>query len=146
MEFEPEYFSGILKVLILTLLISILPIYFMANPILIVGISIIAFIAILSINKKWIKKVILDSENKKVIVGYPLAIIGLKKTEIPFDKIDNVTYYEYMSRTPAHFKIEQNGKKLRFNCNGLDSKKVISILENCGIKTNFYKRKEIGFR
>ncbi|WP_111309937.1 hypothetical protein [Confluentibacter sediminis] len=146
MEFEPEYFSGILKVLILTLLISILPIYFMANPILIIGISIFAFIAILSINKKWIKKVILDSKREKIIVKYPLSIIGLKKTEIPFDKIDIVTYYEYMSRTPAHFKIEQNGKKLRFNCNGLDSKKVSSILENCGIKTNFYNRKEVGFR
>ena len=118
----------------------------MANPILIIGIAVIGFIAILSINKKWIKRVILDSESKKIIVRYPLAIIGLKKIEIPFDKIDVVTYYEYMSRTPAHFKIEQNGKKLRFNCNGLDSKKVSSILENDGIKTNFYKRKEVGFR
>ncbi|MFY0715394.1 hypothetical protein J1D01_17200 [Seonamhaeicola sp. NFXS20] len=146
MEFEPEYFSGILKVLILTLIISILPIYFLVNPILTIGIAVIGFIAILSINKKWIKKVILDSESKKIIVRYPLAIIGLKKKEIPFDKIDIVTYYEYMSRTPAHFKIEQNGKKLRFNCNGLDSKKVSSILETYGIKTNFHNRKEVGFR
>ena len=147
MEFKPEYFSGILKVLILTLLISILPIYFMVNPILIIGIAIIGFITIFTLNnKKWIKKVILDSENKKIIVSYPLAIIGLKKTEIPFDKIDVVTYYEYMSRTPAHFKIEQNGKKLRFNCNGLESKKVSSVLENHGIKINFYNRKEVGFR
>jgi hypothetical protein len=147
MEFEPEYFSGILKVTILTLIITILPIYFTENPLLIFAVSLVGFLTILLVsNKKWIKKVIIDSKNKKITFKYPVNIIGIKKTEIAFDKIDSVTYYEYMYRRPAHFKIEYNGKKIRFNCDGNDSQKANSILKENGIKIDFYNRKKVGFR
>ena len=148
MEFEPEYFNGILKILILTILISIMPIYFTENLTLIWGISIIGFFTIILLNnKKWIKKVKLDFENRVINVKYPLNLIGTNKTQITFKEIDKVTYYEYMSRTPAHYKIEYNGNKLRFNCGGNESEKISSILKTYGIETNFYhKKKDVGFR
>ena len=148
MEFEPEYFSGILKVLILTLLISLVPIYLTENWTLIWGISIIGFFIIIFLNnKKWIKKVKLDFENKVINIKYPLNLIGANKTQIDFKEIEKVTYYEYVSRTPAHYKIEYNGKKLRFNCGGNESEKISSILKINGIETNFYhKKKDVGYR
>ncbi len=148
MEFEPEYFNGILKVLILTILISIVPIYFTENWTLIWGISIIGFFTIMLLNnKKWIKKVKLDFDNRVINVKYPLNLIGTNKTQIKFKEIDKVTYYEYISRTPAHYKIEYNGNKLRFNCGGNESEKISSILKSYGIETNFYhNKKDVGFR
>ncbi|ASO05429.1 hypothetical protein [Arenibacter algicola] len=147
MEFEPEYFSGILKITILTLLISIVPIYFTENWILIFAVSIIGFLTILVLNnKKWIKKIKLDFENKRIEMKYPFNIIGPKKSEILFTEIDELVYYEYMYRTPAHFKIGYGGKKIRFQCTGTDSKKVSSAFGKLGIKTNFYHKKEVGFR
>ncbi|NRD24953.1 hypothetical protein HNV10_17010 [Winogradskyella litoriviva] len=148
MEFEPEYFSGILKVLILTMLVSIVPIYFTENWTLILGVSLIGFLAIILLNnKKWIKKVTLDFENKVICIKYPLNLIGANKTQIEFKEIEKVTYYEYMSRTPAHYKIEYNAGKLRFNCGGNESEKISSNLKTYGIETNFYnKKKEVGYR
>ena len=32
-----------------------------------------------------------------------------------------------MSRTPAHYRIEYNGKKLRFNCDGDESEKIVFL-------------------
>ena len=148
MEFEPEYFNGIIKVLILTMLISLVPINFIENWTLILGISIISFLAlILLTNKKWIKKIELDFKNKVIFIKYPLNLIGTNQTRIEFTEIEKVTYYEYMSRTPAHYKIEYNGKKLRFNCGGNESEQISSILKTYGIETNFYnKKKEVGYR
>ena len=148
MEFEPEYFSGILKALILTMLISICPIYITENWTLIFGISIIGFfIIILMTNKKWIKKVKLDFQNKVINIKYPLNLIGANKIQIDFKDIKKVTYYEYMSRTPAHFKIEFNGGKLRFNCGGNESEKISTILKKNGIETNYYhQKKEVRYR
>lgn len=52
-----------------------------------------------------------------------------------------------MSRTPAHFKIELNDKTLlRFNCDGNESEKLSEIFKDSGIETNFYNKKEVGFR
>ncbi|GAL69082.1 hypothetical protein JCM19301_2954 [Jejuia pallidilutea] len=74
-------------------------------------------------------------------------MIGANKTQIDFKEIEKVTYYEYMSRTPAHYKIEYNGKKLRFICGGNESEKISSILKINGIETNFYHQKEdVGYR
>ncbi|UKM66609.1 hypothetical protein GSB9_03199 [Flavobacteriaceae bacterium GSB9] len=147
MKFEPEYFRGMLKVFTLTLLITMLSFNFTNNPIIIILFSILVFLIILILNnKKWIKKVIIDFETKKITVKYPLNLIGVKKADIPFDKIKVVTYYDYMYRTPAHFKIEYFGKTLRFNCNKITSKKICSIFENNGIKTIFYNNNNVGFR
>ena len=148
MEFEPEYFSGILKVLILSILISIVPIYFTENWTLILGISIISFLTIILLNnKKWIKKIKLDFDNKVIYIKYPLNLIGTNENQIEFKEIEKVTYYEYISRTPAHYKIEYNGRKLRFNCGGNESVKISSIFKTYGIETNFYhKRKDVGYR
>ena len=148
MEFEPEYFTGILKVLIFTILISVVPIYFTENWTLILGIRIIGFFTILLLNnKKWIKKVKLDFDNKVITLKYPLNLIGKNETEIEFKEIEKVTYYEYMSRTQAHYRIEYNGKKLRFNCDGDESEKISSFLKANGIETYFYhKKKEVGYR
>ncbi|WP_299782970.1 hypothetical protein, partial [uncultured Formosa sp.] len=150
MEFEPEYISGIGKVLILTLLISFLPNYFLENenPYLLFGISIILFLIILNLkNKKWIKRVKIDSKRAEFRIEYPMNLIGNKKMNLSFSEIEKATYYEYMSRTPAHYKIEFNGGKLRFNCSGNESEKISSILKTNGIETNFYhQEKEVGYR
>ena len=150
MEFEPEYIIGISKVLILTLLISILPIYFFAieNIFILSIISIIFFFFILILkNKRWIKRVKIDSEKAEFRIEYPMNLIGNKKMNLLFSEIEKATYYEYMSKTPAHYKIEFNGGKLRFNCSGNKSEKISSILKTNGIKMNFYhQKKEVGFR
>lgn len=147
MQFEPEYFSGILKVLILTLLISFLPIYFIENKSVIFLISIIGFLTILILkNKKWIKKIKVDSKTANINVEYPLNLIGQKKSTIDFSEINKIVYYEYMYRTPAHFKIEFNNQTLRFNCDGNTSEKISEIFKDNGIDVNFYNKKEVGFR
>jgi hypothetical protein len=147
MQFEPQYFSGILKVLILTLLISLLPIYFIENKIVIFLIFIVGFLTILFLkNKKWINRIKVDSKTSKINIEYPLNFIGQKKITIDFSEICKVVYYEYMYRTPAHFKIELNAKTFRFNCDGNESEKVSKIFKDNGIETNFYNKKEVGFR
>lgn len=147
MQFEPQYFSGILKVLILTLLISLFPIYFIENQSVTIIIAIIGFLTILILkNKKWIKSIKIDSKIAKINVQYPLNLIGQKKMIIEFSEISKVVYYEYMFRTPAHFKIEFNNQTLRFNCNGIESEKLSEIFKDNGIETNFYNKKEVGFR
>lgn len=147
MKFEPQYFSGILKILILTLLISLLPIYFIENQSVILIISIIGFLTILIFkNKKWINRIKVDSKTAKIKIEYPLNFVGQKKTIINFSEISKVIYYEYMYRTPAHFKIEFNDQAIRFNCNGNESEKVSAIFRDNGIETNFYNKKEVRFR
>jgi len=150
MEFEPEYINGISKVLMLTLLISIFPIYFLEieNPYILFTISLIVFIIILILkNKKWIKRVKINSKKEEFIIEYPINLIGNKKMNLSFSEIGKATYYEYMSRTPAHYKIEFKREKLRFNCSGKESEKLNFILNEKGIKTNFYHKKEnVGFR
>ena len=147
MQSEPQYFSGILKVFILTLLITLLPIYFIENKTVIFLIFIVGFLIILLLkNKKWIKRIKVDSKTAKINIEYPLNFVGPKKTTIDFTKINKVVYYEYMYRTPAHFKIELNDKTLRFNCDGNESEKLSNIFKDNGIETNFYNKKEVGFR
>lgn len=142
MEFEPEYINGISKILMSTLLISIVPIYFfeIENPYIIFVISLILFILILILkNKKWIKRVKIDSKKAEFRIEYPMNFL--------FSEIGKATYYEYMSKTPAHYKIEFKSEKLRFNCSGNESEKINLILNEKGIKTNFYHKKEhIGYR
>lgn len=150
MEFEPEYTSGISKVLILTLLIYFLPIYFfeIENQFILFILSIIIFFVILTLkNKQWIKRVKIDSIKAKLLIEYPMNFIGDKKMNLSFSQILKATYYEYMSRTPAHYKIEFNGGKLRFNCTENQSEKINLILEKNGIKITFYQKKEkVKFR
>ncbi|CAM1346847.1 hypothetical protein [Tenacibaculum insulae] len=150
MEFEPEYIGGIGKILILTLLISVLPNYFLQNenPYLLFGIAIIVFPIILNLkNKKWIKRVKIDSKNAEIRIEYPINYFGKKKLNLSYSKIKKATYYEYMYRTPAHYKIEYNDGKLRFECSEKESEKINSILEKKGIKTVFYHKKEnVRFR
>ncbi|MDE3744143.1 hypothetical protein PHU20_19975 [Maribacter sp. D37] len=147
MEFEPEYFSGISKVLILTLLISLLPIYFIENKTVLFLIFIVGFLTILFLkNKKWINRINVDSKTSKINIEYPLNFVGQKKTTIDFSEISKVVYYEYMYRTPAHFKIELNGETLRFNCDRNESEKLSEIFKDNGIESNFYNKKEVGFR
>jgi len=147
MEFEPDYFGGILKIVILTLLVSILPIYLIENKLVVFSLSVIGFIAVLiSLNKKWIKKIRLDIKNAELKIEYPMNFIGQKVLTIPFSEISEVVYYDYMYRTPAHFKIIYNEKKIRLNCSGNESEKVNSIFEENGIKINFHHKKEVGYR
>ena len=147
MQFEPQYFSGILKVLILTLLISLFPIYFIEDKTIVSLIFIVSFLTILLLkNKKWINRIKVDPKTSKINIEYPLNFIGHKKSIITFSEINKVVYYEYMYRTPAHFKIEFNDQTLRFNCNGNESKKVSAIFKENGIETNFLNKKEVGFR
>lgn len=147
MQFEPQYFSGILKVLILTLLISLLPIYFIENKAVFFLIFIVEFLTVLFLkNKKWINSIKIDSKTSKINIEYPLNFVGQKKTTIEFSQISKVVYYEYMYRTPAHFKIEFNDQTLRFNCDGNESEKLSKIFKDNGIETNFYNKKEVGFR
>lgn len=147
MQFEPQYFSAILKVLIWTLLISLLPIYFIENKTVIFLIFIVGFLTILFLkNKKWINRIKIDSKTSKINIEYPLNFVGQKKTTLDFSEISKVIYYEYMSRTPAHFKIELNDKTLRFNCDGNESEKLSKIFKHNGIETTFFSKKEAGFR
>ncbi|NRD22365.1 hypothetical protein HNV10_03875 [Winogradskyella litoriviva] len=147
MQFEPQYFSGILKVLILTLLMCLFPIYFIENKVLIFLIFIVGFSAILFLkNKKWINRIKIDSKNSKINIEYPLNLLGQKNETINFSEISKVVYYEYISRTPAHFKVELNDKTFRFNCNRSESELVNKIFKDYGIETNFYHKKEVGFR
>ena len=145
MDFEPEYFNGILKAVILTLFISILPIYLTDNWTLIVGFALIGFFAVLFLNnKKWIRKVKLNFEKKKINIKYPFNLVGIKEQEINFSEIDTVTYFEYMSRTPAHIKINYSGKKLRFNCNGIESERISALLKKMALKRIFIIKKMLS--
>ena len=150
MEFEPEHIVGISKVLILTLLISILPIYFLEieNQYIFFIISFIIFFVVLIMkNKQWIKSVKIDPKKAEFRIEYPMNLIGNKKTTFSFSEIKKATYYEYMYRTPAHYKIEFNIGKIRFDCSGNESEKINLILEKGRIKTNFYHKKEdVGYR
>ena len=131
-------------------LISILPIYFfdIENIFILSIISIIIFFIILILkNKKWVKRVKIDSKKAEFRIEYPMNFIGNKKINLSFSEIEKATYYEYMSRTPSHYKIEFNDGKLRFNCSGNESEKISSILKTNGIETNFYhQEKEVGYR
>jgi hypothetical protein len=150
MEFEPEYIIGIIKILVLTLLIYFLPIYFfeIENQFILFILSIIIFFGILNLkNKQWIKRVKIDSIKAELIIEYPMNLIGNKKMNLSFSQILKATYFEYLYRTPAHYKIEFNGGKLRFNCTEDQSEKINLILEKNGIKTTFYHKKEkVKFR
>lgn len=147
MEFEPEYYSGFIKVFTLTLLISILPIYFIENKIIIQAIIAIVFLTILILkNKKWIKKIQINFINTEIKVEYPLCFLGQKRITVLFSEINKIVYYDYLYRTPVHFIIEFSNQILRLDCNEKESKKVSFSLKNNGIETKFYNNKEVGYR
>lgn len=150
MEFGPDYIIGLSKLLLLNFLTSALLIYLFGieNQIIIFMLFIIIFFAVLILkNKKWIKRVKIDPKKAVLRIEYPLNVFGQKTMNLSISEIKKATYYEYMSRTPAHFTIVCNGSILRFNCSGIDSKKLKLIFEKEGIETDFYHRKEnVGTR
>ena len=147
MEFKPDYLGGILNAVGMTLLLVILSMYLSAKGALVVVIATIGFFVVLVAgNKKWIKKVTLDFDKELISLEYPFNLFGPKHRQILFSDIDNVTYFRYMYRTPAHFRITYSGKKLRFRCRGKDSKIVSKKLEVAGIQTDFYHEKEVKYR
>ena len=94
-----------MKILIISLIFFTLPLYFVENKVILcVVFLIILLVVFILYSKRWLKDVHIGFDCLKVL--YFFRFLGTNEIIIDYSSIDSVIFYDYMSGTPAHFKIK----------------------------------------
>jgi len=133
MIFRSNFINAIVKFIIFSLIIYIGLELVIKNQI--IKFSFFLFLVIIVFclfNKKWFKTIF--------IYDYTLEIKYLfeKDDVINLTELKKITYYKYLSKTPAHFKIYYKNKVLRFDCNEEKARILSAFLLQKGKVTSFY--------
>jgi hypothetical protein len=99
----------------------------------------LSFLLFLLLNKKWFNKIYLY--DNYLLIEFFFNFFGKKKIKWQYSQIMKITYYEYMSKTPAHCKIQFEKEEIyRFNCDKKEFNKLIIFLNKKKINVEFYNK------
>ena len=145
--FIANYFTGVLNILASGLLLTLIPVFLINDRFVYILVLILCtIISYLLFNKKWIKNVCFDKNNKRIKIDYPLNVYGTRFLNTPFSAISKITYYGYMAKSPSHCKVNTNSGTLRFNCTKEEAKELSELLKEEDIEFLFDDEKEVGYR
>lgn len=125
---------GFLNVILLFGIAFIATFYFTKKYYISLVVSLIlCFVCFLILNKKWFKGICFYDSS--ILIKYPYNFIGERFKQLEYNEIDKIVYYDYMSRTPSHCKINLKNKDVfSFNINKKDMVKLFSFLDSKEVK------------